>query len=45
MLRLFALFFVLKLTGRLKKLPSLGPSRDEMLRSLPTRAERAQAED
>lgn len=44
MLRLFVVFFVLKLTGKLKKLPSLGPSRDDMLRSLPARTERAQAE-
>jgi hypothetical protein len=44
MLRLFVLFFVQKLTGRLRKLPSFGPSRDDMLRSLPARTERAQAE-
>lgn len=43
-LRLFVLFVVLKLTGRLKKLPSFGPPRDDMLRSLPARTERARAE-
>jgi len=44
MLRLFVLFFVLKLTGKLKKLAPLGPPREEMLRGLPARTEQAQAE-
>jgi 2-polyprenyl-6-methoxyphenol hydroxylase-like FAD-dependent oxidoreductase len=43
-IRMFALYLVLKVTGKLKKMPSLGPPRDVMLASLPARSERAAAE-
>jgi 2-polyprenyl-6-methoxyphenol hydroxylase-like FAD-dependent oxidoreductase len=43
-MRMFVLFLVLKLTGKLKKMPSFGPSRAAMLASLPSPTERAAAD-
>ena len=43
-MRAFVLFLFLKLAGKLKKLPSFGPSREAMIASLPSHGERAAAD-